>query len=114
MLADESHCYVYYRNARKGVYPELRKFNSIEDLSSEIAQSASQHQPLPVILIMMGRESTETEVGEEVVNYIQTKGTKIYERKYLVLDDEYRRIKSRITGRDTYDAKLTLLKYELP
>lgn len=108
ILVDESLCYEYYRSVRQGVYPTLLVPDSVHDLYT------STGQPLYIFLILMGRESTEPELRKEVVEYVQTKGTKLYERKFLLLDESYRSIKSRILGRDTYDAKLTLLKYELP
>jgi hypothetical protein len=108
ILVDESLCYSYYRSTRQGTYPALQAPESIHDL-----YTSTDQQP-HVFLVLMGRESTEPELRKDIVEYITTRGTKLFERKYLLLDESYRNIKSRILGRDTYDAKLTLLKYELP
>jgi hypothetical protein len=109
ILIDESAAFKYYRTALPGTYPTLCIADSVPDLY------VFKNQPLYVFLIVMGRESTEPEeLKKEVVEHIQTKGIKLYEKKFLLLDENFRLMKAKIIGRDNYDAKFTLLKFELP
>ena len=65
------------------------------------------------MLVLSGRESTQSEIPDKVLEYVSQHGRKVYERKYVVLDEQYRMFKSKILKCDTYDAKFTIVKYNL-
>lgn len=113
ILVDESLCYKYYQNMLRGVYPVFRNPQTISELTNDAENSFSKNHSRNIFLIIMGRESTKVELNKDVIDYIQTKGTKLFEKKYLIQDESYKKIKSRILKRNSYDAKLTLFKYEL-
>jgi hypothetical protein len=113
IFSDESLCYEYYRNHLDGVYPDLMKSASFQDIAAEIRERLSNEEPLSVFVVLTGRESTGSEVDKEIVTHLATVGKRVSQRKYLFIDEDYRSIKSKLTGRDSYDAKLTLFEYEL-
>lgn len=108
ILVDESFCYEYYVEELKNDFPKLIKASSVDELRTELAQN-----PRYIFLILTGRESTKSEIKNDIIGYITKIGILIYERKYLQLEESYRKIKSKIFGRDTYDAKFVLYKYKL-
>jgi hypothetical protein len=99
VIADERRCYEYYRERLPGSHPE-----PVEAIPRDADT---------VFLIALGRESTEPDVSAELAGELETRGSLEWEKKYLPIDESYRRFKARLTGRDTYDAKVTLRKYRL-
>lgn len=112
MLADESLCYEYYSKELRGNFPKLIKSNSVDELQAEIEKHKTENS-LNIFLIILGRESTKSELNSDVIDYVKLIGEKVYEKKYFELDPSYRKIKSKILGRDEYEAKLTLYKYKI-
>jgi hypothetical protein len=97
----------------KGICPVPQRVTSVQELSNEIDERSSKDITQNVFLILTGRKSSEPEVGKEIIDYLQVTGKKVYKHRYLVLDESYRKIKLTILDRDTYDAKITLIKYEI-
>lgn len=107
ILADESLCYEYYQNHLDGSFPQLKKFST----TSEIEQAVKNESPSNIFLLQMGRESTESEIPEEIVQYFREKFTTAGVSKYLIIDESYRIIKAKLLKRDSYDAKVTLYHF---
>jgi mannosyltransferase len=107
MIADESLCYEYYQHHLSGSFPQLKKFSSV----SELRQSMNSEKPSNVYLLQMGRESTESEIPEEIVHFLQETFTPSRVSKYLVIDESYRTVKAKLLKRDSYDAKVTLYHF---
>jgi len=106
VISDESLCYDYYRQQREGNFPFLLKPKTVADVK-EIAHDSS------ITLILVGRESTGSEVHQEVIDYLNANAKLIGTRKYLSIDKEYQEFKSTILHRPSYDAKITVFHYEL-
>jgi len=98
-IVDERRCYEYYRERLPGSHPAP---------VDEIPPDADT-----VFLVSLGRESTESDVAEELAARLAARGSLEWEKKYLPIDESYRRFKARLTGRDGYDAKVTVRKYRL-
>ena len=114
IFADEGLCYDYYQNHLGGAYPVLQRFSSARDLSDKVTERLAEHpEGVSVYVIIQGRESTESEISLDLITYLQGNGSLEYEKKYLLLDESYRTIKSRILHRESYVAKVTLYKYVL-
>lgn len=106
VVADEDLCFEYYHVRTQNPLPPL--WNGKSESDQEAWQKGQT-----VFLILTGRDSSPPGVREDVVQRIRERGTLVKEQKYVVLKESYRRFKGRITGRDSYDAKLTLYTYQL-
>ena len=106
VVSDESLCYDYYRRQSEGIFPLLLKPKTVEDLK-EIVHDSS------ITLILVGRESTESEVHQEIIDYLNANAKLIGTKKYLPIDKEYQGFKSTILHRPSYDAKIMVFHYEL-
>jgi hypothetical protein len=114
IFADEGLCYSYYQNHLQGTYPELQQFTSVSDLSEKVLEKLTEHpEGIAVYVLLQGRESTESQISPAVMAYLQGNATLEYAKKYLPIDETYRKIKSKILHRESYDAKVTLYKYIL-
>jgi hypothetical protein len=114
IFADEGLCYSYYQNHLQGTYPELQQFTSVNDLSEKVLEKLTEHpEGVAVYVLLQGRESTESQISPSVMAYLQGNATLEYSKKYLPIDETYRKIKSKILHRESYDAKVTLYKYIL-
>lgn len=113
LIADESLCYEYYQRQRGGKVPKLVKPATAQALDDELRTEAAGSSPVKVFVLMMGRESTEEEVRPEIIGEMRSRGRVVSEQKYLRLDETYRAMKRKLTGRDAYDSKLRLQEYEV-
>jgi len=113
ILCDESIHYDYYSKQTEGVYPELINPISVNDLSITIQERLIKKRHLTVFLILIGRDTSICTIEGEIVDYIQKTGNLVSLRKYLMIDERYRKIRSMILGRESYDAKISLYEYEM-
>ncbi len=112
VISDESISYEFYRKSEgEGSYPVMLRPESVPDLSRAVDSMSAENRPVRVYLILTGRESTEPEVRAEIVGYLASRGKLEGTRKYVPIDEEYRRIKSLILHRPGYDAKVTVYQY---
>ncbi len=106
IISDESLCYDYYRGQSEGAFPLLLKPKTVDDLNGIVRDSS-------ITLILVGRESTESEVHQEIIDFLNANAKLTGTKKYLPIDKEYQELKSTILHRPSYDAKITVFHYEL-
>jgi uncharacterized membrane protein len=109
ILADEMDVYQYYASYLEGEFPETINPDTPEQLKEIMEQKGVNS----VYILLLGRESTEPTINTKVVEYIKQKFKKVSEKKYLLIDESYRKIKNKMLNRDSYDAKFLLQKFIL-
>jgi uncharacterized membrane protein len=109
IIADESSVYRYYQNHLPGKYPSLIDSSSISHLEKEI----SNHNFKKIAILVSGRDSTRSEIPQELMEYIRSKWEHIDTRKYMIIDKRYRKLKEKILARDSYDAKFSISIYRI-
>jgi hypothetical protein len=111
-VVDENLCYRYYAGRAGGPrYPELVEPRSAEEMQEIIDRRRRGRSGVDVYVVVTGRESTEPQVPPAVLAHLLANARLAGTRKYLPIDPAYRRVKARLLGRDSYDAKLTLYHF---
>lgn len=113
ILVDESSCYEYYRERSHSVFPRRIAPESIQELNDEI-QAQGQGRDTEVAIILTGRESTQPEIPEIIIEHLKLHGAVLSQKRFVVVDAKYRALKAKILKRDSYDAKITITTYKLP
>ncbi len=107
ILADETEVYKYYSSHLEGKYPEVVNPNTPEELKKILTEK----NIYSIFLLTLGRESTEPTINIELIEYIKSNFKQVSEKKFLYIDESYKKIKSKLLKRESYDAKFTLQKF---
>jgi len=107
ILADETEVYKYYSSHLEGEYPEDVNPNTPEELKKILTEK----NIYSIFLLTLGRESTEPTINIELIEYIRSNFKQVSEKKFLYIDESYKKIKNKILKRESYDAKFTLQKF---
>jgi hypothetical protein len=113
VVADGANCFAYYRDRMPGPFPALVREATLDDTLAVLARLGASGEPLPVYVVELGRESTDSQLKSGISDYLAAHGTLVAEHKFLPIDASYRAWKAKLSKRDTYDAKVTLREYRL-
>ncbi len=108
VISDEKLTFDFYRKYLSKGLPSIDGNDS-----ALVANSLAVLKPNIVYLIISGRESTNSDISPKVISLIENSGTLVENTKYLKIDNYYRAIKSKLTKRDSYDAKFVILAYQM-
>ena len=110
ILADEGFVYEYYSHYLPGKFP--LQINS--DTKSDFIKTLKGEGIDTLYLLLLGRESTEPTINDTIITFTLNNFKKTNEKFYLPLPESYRKIKSNILKRKSYNAKFTLMKFIIP
>lgn len=110
ILADEGNVYKYYANHLSGKFPEAINPKT----KSGFIKILNGREINTFYLLLLGRESTEPTINEDIISFVFENFKKVNEEKYLPIEESYQKIKSFILKRKSYDAKFTLIKFSVP
>lgn len=118
-LVDESHCYDYYRRHAVPSAPPAVHPHDAEELRGMLAGAAGQESgngtppSVPVALVLTDRESTRSEVPEDVVAFLRHEGRPAGSSSWVEYSPRYRRLQERLLHRPSAEAKVRLERYEV-
>jgi hypothetical protein len=119
-LVDESHCYLYYRRRAAPGAPPVVRPRDADELRDLLAAAAARHGGPPaspsvaVALIRTDRESTRSEVPDDVVAFLGTRGRLVGSSRWVEYSPRYRRLQEAVLHRPSSQAKVRLDRYLVP
>lgn len=114
IFSDEDYCYTYYVNQDPaGDYPRLIVLESLDMLEDPVFKQAVMESE-KVFVIRHGRDSSTrlSAAPVELMDFLSSNRKLSSHKKYLVLEDRYKRLKEKMLKRESYDAKFNLYAFE--
>lgn len=113
ILSDESICYAYYARRAGASQPELFRPTGAASLIEKLESREGDSGPATVFLVLSERESTASEIPQEVIVHLHALGRQSEHRTFLPYDATYRFIKTSLLGRPPGEAKFHLYRFEM-